>query len=197
MKLKDFFQVLGWVFLSEAAGLIGSVFTAQSIPTWYAQIQKPMFAPPNWVFGPVWTTLFALMGIAAYLVWKTQKRSSARQIALGLFALQLVLNVVWSLVFFGLRNPGLAFLEIILLWLAIAATMYSFARVSKSAALLLVPYLAWVSFAGFLNYRIWQLNKVDSGLETVFCTQDAKLCPDGSYVGRSGPDCAFDVCPGN
>jgi translocator protein len=196
MKLKDFFQVLGWVFLSEAAGLIGSVFTAQSIPTWYAQIIKPTFAPPNWVFGPVWTTLFALMGIAAYLVWKTQKRSSARQIALGLFAFQLVLNVVWSLVFFGLRNPGLAFLEIILLWLAIAATMYSFARVSKPAAFLLVPYLVWVSFAGFLNYRIWQLNKVDSGPETVFCTQEAKLCSDGSYVGRSGPSCEFDPCPG-
>lgn len=197
MKIKDFLQALGWILLAEAAGLIGSVFTVQSIPTWYAQILKPVFSPPNWVFGPVWTTLFALMGLAAYLVWKTQKRSSARQIALGLFGLQLALNIVWSLLFFGLRNPGLAFLEITLLWLAIAVTMYSFTRVSKLAALLLVPYLAWVSFAGFLNYRIWQLNRADADQEMIFCTQDAKVCPDGSYVGRSGPDCEFSPCPGS
>lgn len=158
MKTSSTFQVIIAILISEAAGIIGSVFTSPSIPTWYAGIIKPTFSPPNWVFGPVWTTLFALMGIASYIVWKKGFERREVRIALGMFALQLILNVTWSLIFFGLQNPALAFLEIIALWLAIALTIVSFYRINKNAAYLLIPYILWVSFAMFLNYTIWSLN---------------------------------------
>ena len=158
MKTSSTFQVIIAILISEAAGIIGSVFTSPSIPTWYAGIIKPTFSPPNWVFGPVWTTLFALMGIASYIVWKRGFERRDVRIALGMFALQLILNVTWSLIFFGLQNPALAFLEIIALWLAIALTIVSFYRINKIAAYLLIPYILWVSFAMFLNYTIWSLN---------------------------------------
>lgn len=158
MKTSSTFQVIIAILISEAAGIIGSVFTSPSIPTWYAGIIKPTFSPPNWVFGPVWTTLFALMGIASYIVWKKGFERRDVRIALGMFALQLILNVTWSLIFFGLQNPALAFLEIIALWLAIALTIVSFYRINKNAAYLLIPYILWVSFAMFLNYTIWSLN---------------------------------------
>lgn len=158
MKTSSTFQVIIAILISEAAGIIGSVFTSPSIPTWYAGIIKPTFSPPNWVFGPVWTTLFALMGIASYIVWKRGFERRDVRIALGMFALQLILNVTWSLIFFGLQNPALAFLEIIALWLAIALTIVSFYRINKNAAYLLIPYILWVSFAMFLNYTIWSLN---------------------------------------
>lgn len=162
MKLPNRTKLLISLALPQAAGLIGSLFTATAIPTWYATLQRPALSPPNWIFGPVWTTLFVLMGIALYLVWKqwailpwsrTQKR-----LAMIVFGAQLALNTLWSIIFFGLRNPGAALIEIVFLWLAIAATIYVFAKVSKPAAWLLVPYLAWVSFASYLNYAIWTLN---------------------------------------
>lgn len=162
MKLTNRTKLVISLALPQAAGLIGSLFTATTIPTWYATLQRPALSPPNWIFGPVWTTLFVLMGIALYLVWKqwailpwsrTQKR-----LAMIIFGAQLALNTLWSIIFFGLRNPGAALIEIVFLWLAIAATMYVFAKVSKPAAWLLVPYLAWVSFASYLNYAIWTLN---------------------------------------
>ncbi len=158
MKTSSTFQVIIAILISEAAGIIGSVFTSPSIPTWYAGIIKPTFSPPNWVFGPVWTTLFALMGIASYIVWKRGFERRDVRIALGMFALQLILNVTWSLIFFGLQNPALAFLEIIALWLAIALTIVSFYRINKNAAYLLITYVLWVSFDMFLNYTIWSLN---------------------------------------
>ena len=147
-----------WWFQSLFPSIIGSVFTAPSIPAWYAGIVKPALNPPAWVFGPVWTTLFALMGIAAFLIWKKGLDRRDVQIALGIFLGQLVLNASWSIIFFGLHSPGGALIEIIFLWLSIFATIIAFVRVSKSAAWLLVPYILWVSFAAYLNYLIWILN---------------------------------------
>ena len=181
------------IVVSELAGIIGSVFTTPSIAGWYAGIVKPALNPPAWVFGPVWTILFALMGIAAFLVWKKGLDRRDVKIALGTFLGQLVLNTLWSIIFFGLHSPGGALVEIVFLWFAILATIVAFYKISRPAAWLLVPYILWVSFAGYLNFSIWQLNPAGSG--QVACTQEAKLCPDGSYVGRTGPKCEFAACP--
>ncbi|MEM0360367.1 MAG: TspO/MBR family protein [Candidatus Diapherotrites archaeon] len=140
-----------------AAGFIGSIFTVSNIPTWYASIKKPEFTPPNWVFGPVWTTLYILMGIALFLVLENGWNEKTR-LPTAVFGLQLVLNTFWSILFFGYNLLFLAFVEIILLWLSIIATIFLFYKVSKKAALLLVPYLLWVSFASFLTYSVWVLN---------------------------------------
>ena len=140
------------------AGIVGSVFTTSSIPTWYANLARPELSPPNWIFGPVWTMLFALMGIAAFLVWQKGQNRRDIKIALGVFIVQLILNTLWSIIFFGMQNPGAAFIEIIILWLAILVAVVAFAKVSKVAAWLLVPYVLWVTFAGYLNYFIWILN---------------------------------------
>lgn len=150
--------LIGWIALAEAAGIIGSFFTTDAIAGWYTTLVRPELSPPNWVFAPVWTTLFLLMGIAAYLVW--QKGTSRRdvRIALGVFIFQLVLNTAWSIIFFGSQQIGFALAEIALLWLAIVATVIAFARISRPAAWLLAPYLAWVSFASYLNYAFWVLN---------------------------------------
>jgi translocator protein len=139
-----------------AAG-IGSFATAPAITNWYAGINKPSWNPPNWLFGPVWTVLYAMMATAAWLVWRRLGLQAAAT-PLFFFAMQLMLNTLWSVFFFGLHNPGLAFAEIILLWLSIAATIYYFWRVRPLAGVLLIPYLAWVSFAAFLNFTIWRLN---------------------------------------
>jgi tryptophan-rich sensory protein len=138
-----------------AAGL-GSLFTMVSLGSWYAGLAKPSWNPPNWIFGPVWTTLYAMMAVAGWLVWRRGGLQS--WLALRWFAIQLVLNVVWSAVFFGLQLPGLAFFEILLLWIAIAATLLTSWRVSRTAGILLAPYLLWVSFAAILNFAIWRLN---------------------------------------
>jgi tryptophan-rich sensory protein len=129
-----------------------------AIEGWYATIIRPSFSPPNWIFAPVWTTLFALMGIAAFLVWKKRESNKNTRIALKIFSGQLALNTLWSILFFGLQSPEIAFIEIIILWLAIVATIIAFARISKSAAWLLSPYIAWVTFAAYLNYSIVILN---------------------------------------
>jgi len=134
------------------AGILGSFFTVSSIPNWYVTLNKPFFSPPNWVFGPVWTILYILMGYSLYLVWKKKKVPSV-------FWLQLILNASWSIIFFGMKNPGLALIDIALLWVAIVLTIKSFYKISKSAAYLLIPYLLWVSFASILNISIWLLNK--------------------------------------
>lgn len=147
-----------FIIISELAGVIGSLFTTPSIAGWYAGIIKPELNPPAWVFGPVWTTLFVLMGIAAFLVWRKGYGRKDVKIALGLFYGQLILNTLWSIIFFGLHSPGGAFIEIIFLWLAILATIIAFAKISRPAAWLLLPYILWVSFAAYLNYSIWILN---------------------------------------
>jgi len=138
-----------------AAGL-GSLFTMVSLGSWYAGLAKPAWNPPAWVFGPVWTVLYALMAVAGWLVWR--KGGAASWYALRWFAAQLVLNVAWSAIFFGLQMPSLAFAEILVLWLAIAATIMTSWQVSRFAGLLLTPYLVWVSFAAVLNFAIWRLN---------------------------------------
>jgi tryptophan-rich sensory protein len=143
----------------QAAGLIGSIFTASSVTGWYSTVTRPELAPPNWIFGPVWTTLFVLMGIALFLVWKKEDSQKKKvKLALQLFVAQLVLNTLWSVIFFGLQSPGWAFVEIIFLWISITLTITVFTPISRLAAWLLVPYLAWVSFAAYLNYSIWVLN---------------------------------------
>ncbi|MDR3547776.1 MAG: tryptophan-rich sensory protein [Candidatus Pacebacteria bacterium] len=158
MKLRHFIELVVAVILCEGAGVIGSFFTIPSIPTWYAGLVRPALAPPNWLFAPVWTTLFALMGIAAFLVWRRGLGQRTVRAALILFIVQFVLNVLWSFIFFGLRSPGGALIEIVVLWFAILATIVAFYRVSKSAAYLLIPYILWVSFAAYLTFAIWALN---------------------------------------
>lgn len=143
------------IVLCELAGFIGSIFTTPSIPTWYASLIKPSFSPPNWIFGPVWTTLFALMGVSLYFLW--EKREKAKT-ALVLFSIQLVLNVLWSILFFGLKNPTLALIEIAILWIFILITALKSLKISKLASGLFIPYLLWVSFASFLNLQIVLLN---------------------------------------
>ena len=169
------------VLLCEAAGGIGALFTTSQIPTWYAGLIKPSFNPPSAVFGPVWTGLFALMGIALFLVWQKDWQVVNPMLAKGrkawnswserfwtgdlqkanilaVFGVQLGLNVLWSVIFFGLHQPGWAFFELVALWCSIVYVMVNFYRVSKPAMWLLLPYLIWVSFAGVLNYFIWVLN---------------------------------------
>ncbi len=146
------------LLVPQLAGIIGSFFTFPAINEWYRGLQMPSLAPPNWVFGPVWTTLFLLMGIALYLVWKSGGSRREVHLALSVFGVQIVLNSLWSILFFGLRNPGVAFAEIVILWFMIVATIVTSGRVSRTAAWLLIPYLAWVSFAAYLNFMIWQLN---------------------------------------
>jgi tryptophan-rich sensory protein len=158
MKISNTFKLIIAVAVSELAGVIGSAFTAPSVAGWYPTLAKPDLNPPAWVFGPVWTTLFALMGIAAFLVWKRGLDRRDVKIALGIFVGQLALNTLWSIIFFGLRSPGGALIEIVFLWFAILATVIAFHKFSRPAAWLLVPYLLWVSFAGYLNYSIWILN---------------------------------------
>ena len=146
-------RLLGWVGLSFVPGAIGAPFTA---PDWYRRLRKPEWAPPPSVFGPVWSLLYLLMGIAA---WRVSTVEPRRHAALRLFGLQLLLNGAWTPIFFGLRQPGLAFAEIVATWLAIFATLVAFARTRLVAGLLLVPYLAWVTYATALNFSIWRRNR--------------------------------------
>lgn len=158
MAKQNYPALIGFIILSLLAGAIGSLFTFEAIPAWYASLSKPSFSPPNWVFAPVWTTLYILMGISAYLVWqKGWKKKPVRQ-ALTLFAFQLLLNALWSFLFFGLRSPLYGFICIIFLWFSIAGCIRAFYPLDKKAAYLLIPYILWVSFAAILNFLIWALN---------------------------------------
>lgn len=140
------------------AGFLGSFFTTPAIPTWYKTLNKPFFTPPDWIFGPVWIGLFILMGISLFFIWQ---RSDHPQFKTGLifFFVQLFLNILWSVAFFGLRSPLLGLMDILLLWIAILFTIFYFFQVSKFAGLLLIPYLLWVSFATVLNFSLWILNR--------------------------------------
>jgi len=145
--------------ITLVTGFLGSIFTKPEISGWYASIRKPLWNPPNAIFGPVWTILYILMGISLFLVWKSGHSSGKKNIAYLLFAVQLLLNFLWSFIFFRLHRVDLALLEILLLWFTILGTIIAFSRISKTAAWLLVPYISWVSFASFLNYHIWVLNR--------------------------------------
>lgn len=141
-----------------SAGLIGSFFSV-SISSWYQSLNKPAFTPPSWLFGPVWTVLYILMGISAFLVWQKGFDNRSVKIALAIFLVQLVLNVIWTPLFFGLNSPLLALIDIVFMWLAILITIISFSSLSKTAALLLIPYILWVTFAAVLNLSIVFLNR--------------------------------------
>ena len=147
------------VVVCVTIGYLSGMVTRDSINTWYPTLVKPIFNPPNWIFAPVWTLLYIMMGIAAGLVWTSISDEKVRQKALGFFAIQFGLNALWSYLFFGLHNPLLALAEIVLLWLMIFETYNLFKRIDKTAGLLFIPYLAWVSFATILNASIWWLNR--------------------------------------
>ena len=144
----------GWLLACFAAASLGALFMPGE---WYAALNKPAWNPPGWIFGPVWSALYTMMAVAAWLVWQRGGFATQRR-PLAMFLAQLVLNAAWTPLFFGMHRPGVAFAEIILLWLAIAATLVAFRPVSRAAAWLLAPYLAWVSFAAVLNGTLWRLN---------------------------------------
>lgn len=154
---RDLLALALLVGICLGIGGLGGAVTASSVTEWYPTLNKPSFNPPNWVFGPVWTTLYAMMGIAAWRVWRSADRDSARG-PLAVFALQLAVNLGWSIAFFGLRDPGLAVAVILVLDLLVLATALMFRRIDGLAALLLVPYLAWIAFATVLNVAVWRLN---------------------------------------
>jgi len=144
--------------LTLMVGGVASFFTSSGVNGWYAVANKPSFNPPNWLFAPVWTVLYILMGIALYLVWKNETDKAVKQTALIIFAVQLGLNFFWSFIFFYAQQPGWAFIEIMAMWIAILLTILWFGKISTVAAWLLVPYISWVSFATVLNFYIWKLN---------------------------------------
>jgi len=181
MKHHNFFKLIIAIALTEVAGVIGAIFTTPLTLDWYADLTKPGLNPPDWLFGPVWIMLYALIGVALYLVWKnnwkvrnhilergqkTWNRFSERfwtgswqkQNVIAIFGIQLFLNILWTYIFFGLKFPLLAFFEILALWFAILYTIVNFYRVSKASAYLLIPYILWVSFAAYLNLFVFMLN---------------------------------------
>ena len=152
--MKQWLVLAGLVAVCLAVGGLGGWVTSPAVAEWYPTLVKPTWSPPSWLFGPVWTALYIMMAIAAWLVWKAGNAKAA----LGLFALQLAFNCAWSFLFFGARSPALALVDIALMWLAILATIFAFQSKSTTAALLMAPYLVWVSFAAALNAAIWALN---------------------------------------
>lgn len=157
-RLKAFGQALLFVLVCQLAGASGALLTETGDGSWYQMLDKPAFTPPGWLFGPVWVLLYTLMGVAAYLVWRQGWQRHVVRIALGVFAAQLLLNALWTPVFFAAHWLGVAFVVIVLLAAAIALTMVRFFPLSRAAAWLLAPYLAWVVFAAVLNGSIWWIN---------------------------------------
>jgi benzodiazapine receptor len=157
-RARRFATYLTWIAVSELAGVLGGFATASAIPTWYATLATPTWTPPNWVFGPVWTLLYALMGIAAARVWIRHRRSSAGKRSLALFGAQLAMNAAWPVLFFGLRAPGAALVAVVVLWAVIGTLILQWWRLEQAAAFLLIPYLVWVTFATALNAAILHLN---------------------------------------
>lgn len=155
--MKKAIRLILFILLCQSAGLLGTLFTLDSITTWYQFLNKPEFSPPNWLFGPVWTLLYTLMGISIFLIYEA-KTSQPKTLAYTFFGIQLGLNALWSIIFFGLQQPVIAFINIILMWIFIILSIIYFYKINKTASLLLIPYLAWVSFASVLNYFIIALN---------------------------------------
>jgi benzodiazapine receptor len=149
--------LIGWLALCFGVAGVSSVFSAGSIPTWYAGLVKPALNPPNQVFGPVWTVLYACMSVAAWITWRTRP-SPCRTRGLRLFFVQLALNFLWTWIFFGRHQMGVAFADILALWVGILLTLLTFKKMSTTAAWLMAPYLAWVTFAAYLNFALWRLN---------------------------------------
>lgn len=156
--MKSLPKLIFAIAICQLTGIIGSVFTINSIPTWYAHLNKPSFSPPNWIFGPVWTLLYLLMGISVYLIWSKGLKKKSIKSALKLFLVQLALNFIWTPIFFGLRSLEFGLIVIVAMWIYIFLTIKSFYLISKLAAYLLIPYLLWVSFATILNASLVLLN---------------------------------------
>lgn len=144
------------ILLPQMAGAIGSFFTIQAIPTWYALLNKPSFSPPNWIFAPVWLALYLMMGISLYINWISKKKMAKSNVRL--FFIHLFFNFIWTPVFFGAKNLGLALVIIVVIWILIVEMIRRFWSVNKAASLILIPYLLWVSFATLLNFTLWRLN---------------------------------------
>ena len=157
--MRDSIKLVIAVAVPLLVGGLSGFATSRGVEAWYPTLVKPSFNPPSWIFGPVWTALYILMGVAAFLVWRKGLATKGVKAALLLFAVQLALNGLWSILFFGLRSPGWALVEIGLLGLAIVGTLIAFWRLTTAAGWLVVPYLAWVSFAAVLNGSIWMLNR--------------------------------------
>jgi benzodiazapine receptor len=157
-KKSNIIKLIISIVLPQVAGGIGSLFTMTSVTTWYVGLNKASFNPPGWIFGPVWTALYLMMGIAVFLIWREGLQRQDIRRAVALFGIQLALNLLWSFMFFYLKMPFAAFVEIILLWISILITILAFIRISKWAGILLIPYLLWVSFASILNFYLWRLN---------------------------------------
>lgn len=157
-KNANISKLLAFVLLCQLAGVIGSIFTSSSLEDWYFLLEKPPFNPPSWIFFPVWTVLYTLMGISLYLVLEKGLQNSEVKKGILMFSFQLGLNSLWSFLFFGLKSPYYAFVEIIFLWIVIFLTILQFRTISKTASYLLIPYIVWVSFAALLNYYLWILN---------------------------------------
>ncbi len=156
--MKNWIKLVISIALPLAVGGVAGFFTQPEIEGWYRTIQKPLWQPPAWLFAPVWTTLYVMMGIALYLIWKSTAPQQQKRTAIILWAVQLLLNFFWSAIFFKHHKIGLALIDIVALWLAILLTIFAFARINRVAAWLLVPYISWVSFAGILNFTIYRLN---------------------------------------
>jgi tryptophan-rich sensory protein len=158
VEAKPWIALIVFFFITLGVGSVASYLTARGVREWYPRLHKPRGTPPAWVFGPVWTTLYVLMAVAAWMIWKQYGWSGGRS-ALILFFGQLALNAAWSGLFFGARLPGVAFAEMVILWLAIAFNMLVFYWLLPMAAFLLLPYLIWVSYASYLNFGLWRLNR--------------------------------------
>jgi benzodiazapine receptor len=158
VKGGDVIKLVVAIVACQCAGAIGSIFTTPAIPTWYATLEKPFFTPPNWLFAPAWITLYLLMAIAAFLIWRRGLGQEGVKSALLVFLVQLVLNALWSVVFFGLQSPLWGMVVILALWVAILLTIIKFFKLSTAAGSLMLPYILWVSFASALNVAIWVLN---------------------------------------
>jgi benzodiazapine receptor len=155
---RDIIKLIVSIVACQCAGVIGSIFTTPAIPTWYATLEKPAFTPPSWLFAPAWITLYLLMAVAAFLIWRKGLGEEGVKSALVIFLVQLVINALWSVVFFGLQSPLYGMLVILALWIAILLTIIKFFKLSIAAGALLLPYILWVSFASILNISIWVLN---------------------------------------
>jgi benzodiazapine receptor len=158
MKKTDVYKLIASILVCQAAGFIGFLFTRPALSTWYAELNKPKFTPPDWVFGPVWICLYVLTGVAAFLVWRRGFHHQVVRRALAFFGAQLALTVLWPFLFFGLRSPLAGLIGISVLGIAIILTVRSFLQASRPAGLLLIPYFLWVSFATGLNLTIWWMN---------------------------------------
>lgn len=157
--MKKLIKFVLSILFCQLAGIIGSIFTVPNINTWFIDLNKPLLNPPNWVFGPVWITLYILMGISLFIVWNKGLTDTFRKNAFSLFIIQLVFNSLWSIVFFGMHQLLLSVAVIIMLWLLIFVNIVHFGKISKAAAYLLIPYILWVSFASYLNISIYLLNR--------------------------------------